>query len=45
VVVPREIEREVLQRAKEKVQKENLSRTELLAGKTLHEVYEKYSVL
>src|SRR4051794_23739963 len=45
VVIPREIEREVLQRAKEKVQKENLSRTELLAGKTLHEVYEKYSVL
>jgi regulator of RNase E activity RraA len=45
VVVPRKVEQEVLRRAQEKVSKENLSRKELLAGKTLREVYDKYGVL
>jgi 4-hydroxy-4-methyl-2-oxoglutarate aldolase len=45
VVVPGRIEQEVLQRALDKVGKENLSRTELLNGKTLREVYDKYRVL
>jgi regulator of RNase E activity RraA len=45
VVVPETIEQEVLERALDKVGKENLSRTELLNGKTLREVYDKYGVL
>jgi 4-hydroxy-4-methyl-2-oxoglutarate aldolase len=45
VVVPREIEEEVIAKAKEKVGKENDSRRELLAGMTLRAVYEKYGVL
>jgi len=45
VVVPAEVEDTVLQRAAEKVAKENSSRAELLAGKTLREVYDKYGVL
>lgn len=45
VVIPNEVEREVLRQAKEKVQKENLSRKDLLSGKTLREVYERYGVL
>ena len=32
-------------KAQEKVQKENLSRKELLEGKSLREVYLKYGVL
>jgi len=45
VVVPRAIEAEVLRQAAEKVGKENSSRAELLAGKTLREVYDTYHVL
>jgi len=45
VVVPNEVEEEVLLKAQEKVQKENLSRKELLEGKSLRSVYQKYGVL
>jgi 4-hydroxy-4-methyl-2-oxoglutarate aldolase len=45
VVVPAAIENEVMQMAGEKVQSENLSRKELLAGKSLREVYDKYKAL
>lgn len=45
VVVPKEVEKDMLCLAHEKVSKESMSRKELLAGKTLREVYEKYGVL
>jgi len=45
VLVPKAVEKEVFQKAKEKVNKENLSRAELLNGKTLQEVYNKYKAL
>jgi 4-hydroxy-4-methyl-2-oxoglutarate aldolase len=45
VVVPKAVEKEVFQKAHEKVNKENLSRKELLAGKSLREVYDKYKAL
>jgi 4-hydroxy-4-methyl-2-oxoglutarate aldolase len=45
VVVPRDVEKDVFQKANEKVTKENLSRKELLAGKSLREVYNKYKAL
>jgi 4-hydroxy-4-methyl-2-oxoglutarate aldolase len=45
VVVPTEVEEAVLVKAQEKVHKENLSRKELLEGKTLRAVYLKYGVL
>ncbi len=45
VVVPREIEQDTWELAYEKVGKEDLCRKELLAGKTLREVYDKYRVL
>lgn len=45
VVIPKTVEKEVFQKAKEKVHAENLSREELLDGKTLREVYDKYQVL
>ena len=45
VAIPKTIEREVVQRAREKVHSENLTRNELLAGKTLREVYDKYKTL
>jgi len=45
VVIPREVEDEVLERAGEKAGKESASRAELLGGKTLREVYDKYGVL
>jgi len=45
VVIPKMIEKEVFQKAEEKVHAENLSREELLNGKTLREVYNKYKVL
>ena len=45
VVVPIEVEQAVLLKAQEKVHKENLSRKELLEGKSLREVYLKYGVL
>lgn len=45
VVVPEKAEKEVFERAFEKVNKENLSRKELLNGKSLREVYDKYKAL
>lgn len=45
VVIPQEVEDEVLSRALEKVSGENKTRRELLDGKLLAEVYEKYEVL
>ncbi len=45
VVVPRVAELDVFQRAYDKVYKENLSRKELLEGKSLREVYNKYKTL
>jgi 4-hydroxy-4-methyl-2-oxoglutarate aldolase len=45
VVVPKEVEQDMLCLAREKVSKENMSRKELLAGKTLRDVYNKYGVL
>jgi 4-hydroxy-4-methyl-2-oxoglutarate aldolase len=45
VVVPRNVEKDVFLKAHEKVNKENLSRKELLAGKSLREVYNKYKAL
>ena len=45
VVVPQTVEKEVLAKALEKVGKENQSRADLLAGKSLREVYDKYGVL
>ena len=45
VVVPKAVEQDVFQKAKEKVNKENLSRNELLGGKSLREVYDKYKAL
>jgi 4-hydroxy-4-methyl-2-oxoglutarate aldolase len=45
VVIPQSIEQQVIRMAFEKAGKENLSRQELLQGKTLREVYEKYGVL
>jgi 4-hydroxy-4-methyl-2-oxoglutarate aldolase len=45
VVVPREVEAAVLEEAHRKVSKENLSRRDLRAGKTLREVYDTYGVL
>jgi 4-hydroxy-4-methyl-2-oxoglutarate aldolase len=45
VVIPKAIEKEVTQKAREKVHAENLSRGELLQGKTLREVYDKYQAL
>lgn len=45
VVVPAEVEQEVLRLAQEKVDRENLSRKDLMSGGTLREVYEKYGVL
>ena len=45
VVIPKEAEREVVERAGEKVGKESLSRRDLAAGKTLREVFQTYGVL
>jgi 4-hydroxy-4-methyl-2-oxoglutarate aldolase len=45
VVVPQAVEQDVFNRAKEKINKENLSRKELLNGKSLREVYNKYKAL
>ena len=45
VVVPQAVEQDVFKRAKEKVNKENLSRKELLNGRSLREVYNKYKAL
>lgn len=45
VVIPKAVEDEVLQRAFHKVTSENHTRDELLQGRPLGEVYEKYGVL
>jgi 4-hydroxy-4-methyl-2-oxoglutarate aldolase len=45
VVIPKEIEQEVLTLAQKKATAENVTRAELLLGKTLREVYDKYGVL
>jgi len=45
VVIPREVEQEMLRLAMEKVSKEDSTRRDLLAGKTLREVYDIYHVL
>jgi len=45
VVIPKEAESSVFEKAKIKVNSENLSRKELLEGKSLREVYEKYKAL
>ena len=45
VVVPRDVEDEALRRAAEKVGKESASRADLMRGKTLREVYDRYGVL
>lgn len=45
VVIPQAVESKALDLALEKVQKETDSRREILEGKTLREVYDKYGVL
>ncbi len=45
VVIPKELEKEVIPLALEKVGKENLTRNELLKGAMLKDVYAKYGVL
>jgi regulator of RNase E activity RraA len=45
VVIPQAVVQEVSVRAADKIGKESLARQELLAGKTLRAVYEKYRVL
>jgi regulator of RNase E activity RraA len=45
VVVPKAVELEVFEKARQKGHNENLSRTELLEGKSLREVYDKYKSL
>jgi regulator of RNase E activity RraA len=45
VVIPKKVEKKVLNLALKKIGKESLSRKELLNGKTLKEVYKKYRVL
>lgn len=45
VVVPKALEEDVFLKAQEKVNNENLTRKELLAGKSLREVYNKYKAL
>ncbi len=45
VVIPGEVEQQVLTLAQEKANAETTTRDELLQGKTLREVYDKYGVL
>jgi regulator of RNase E activity RraA len=45
VVIPQGIEEEVFERAKDKAVRENHSRRELLNGRSLQEVYDKYKSL
>ena len=45
VVIPEEAAEEVITRAIDKVEGENITRDELLQGATLREVYDKYGVL
>jgi regulator of RNase E activity RraA len=45
VVVPREVEKDVLKLAMEKAGRESLARKDLLAGKSLREVYDRHHAL
>lgn len=45
VVIPQAAEKDVFAQARDKVQKEDLSRHDLLRGKTLREVFDTYGVL
>jgi regulator of RNase E activity RraA len=45
IVIPVEIEEEVIYKAYEKISKENLSREDLLKGDSLRTVYDRYGVL
>jgi 4-hydroxy-4-methyl-2-oxoglutarate aldolase len=45
VAIPREVEEETLHLAGEKMSKENSTRRDLLAGRTLREVFDEYGVL
>jgi regulator of RNase E activity RraA len=45
VVIPRDVEGDVLRRAEKKAGKENATRRELLEGRSLREVFDKYRVL
>jgi regulator of RNase E activity RraA len=45
VVIPKDVEVEALRLTYEKITKETLTRRELLQGKSLREVYDKYGVL
>lgn len=45
VVVPKDVEQKALELAKEKIDKEDLTRKGLNEGKTLREMYDKYGVL
>jgi len=45
VIIPHEVEDEVISRALEKISGENDTRRELLEGKLLADIYEKYGVL
>lgn len=45
VVIPKEIEYQVIKAAEDKIKAEDSSRIELMNGKTLREVYEKYGAL
>jgi 4-hydroxy-4-methyl-2-oxoglutarate aldolase len=45
VVIPRDVEERALTLAYEKLHKENLSRRDLLAGRTLRQVFDEYGVL
>jgi regulator of RNase E activity RraA len=45
VVIPRSVEHNVFEKAQQKIENENLSRKELLEGRSLREVYDKYKSL
>jgi regulator of RNase E activity RraA len=45
VVIPKAQVQQVLKLAQEKMEKENHTRNDLLAGRTLREVYNQYGVL
>jgi regulator of RNase E activity RraA len=45
VAIPRDVEDEALRIADEKMNMENLTRRDLLAGRTLREVFDEYGVL
>ena len=44
-VIPKAVEGRLFEMAKNKAERENMSRKELLEGKTLREVYDKYGAL